>query len=401
MIYIIPPFIVLLFILGVLERRKHQKNIHSLPVRVNVNGIRGKSTVTRLITGILTEADYKTVGKTTGTQARMLYWFDNNEEPIKRRHEGPNIGEQRKVVETAADLEADALVSECMAVNPDYQVVFQKQMLQANIGVIVNVLEDHMDVMGPTLDEVALSFTATIPENGYLIINESPYVPYFKKIAEQRNTEVIVCDTSRVPEEYLLKFKYMVFPENAALALAVADALGIDEDTAFKGMLNAWPDPGSMQITPIGSDEQSSSFLVNGFAANDAASTINIWERVKMLGYPTEEPIVVMNCREDRVDRTEQFASDVLPHIPCKTLLLIGETTGPIVESYNKENIPADYLLNLEGYSTDEIVAELQPHLDHSVIYGVGNIHGAAEPFVEALEELSMSSTKEEYKKWA
>lgn len=43
---------------------------------------------------------------------------------------------------------ANAIVSECMAVNPDYQIIFQEELLQANIGVIVNVLEDHMDVMG-------------------------------------------------------------------------------------------------------------------------------------------------------------------------------------------------------------------------------------------------------------
>ncbi len=51
----------------------------SIPVRVNVNGIRGKSTVTRLITGVIQEAKYKTVGKTTGTSARMIYWFTDKE----------------------------------------------------------------------------------------------------------------------------------------------------------------------------------------------------------------------------------------------------------------------------------------------------------------------------------
>ena len=38
-----------------------------------------------------------------------------------------------------------------MAVNPDYQIVFQEDLVKANIGVIVNVMEDHMDVLGPTL----------------------------------------------------------------------------------------------------------------------------------------------------------------------------------------------------------------------------------------------------------
>lgn len=74
-----------ILVIGILEKRRHQKNIDALPVRVNINGIRGKSTVTRLTTGILIEAGYKTVGKTTGTDARMIYWDTPEEKPIKRK----------------------------------------------------------------------------------------------------------------------------------------------------------------------------------------------------------------------------------------------------------------------------------------------------------------------------
>lgn len=377
-----------LLVFGFIEHRNHNKNVEAVPVRININGVRGKSTVTRLITGVLSEAGYKTVGKTTGTQARMLYWYEDNEEPIVRKPQGPNIGEQKEVIEKASNVDAHALVSECMAVTPDYQEVFQKKMIQANIGVIVNVLEDHMDVLGPTLDEVAQSFTATIPYNAYLIINESPYIQLFEDIARKRNTEVIICDTTRIPEDYLLQFNYMVFPENAALALAVADALNIDQKTAFRGMLNTWPDPGSLQITPLEIKQDSPSYFVNGFAANDATSTINIWERVKSLGYPTENSFIVMNCRADRYDRTEQFANDVLPHLPCKTLVMIGEVTQPIVESFNNGKLPAEHLLNLENYTTTQIIEEIKPYLTGTVIYGVGNFHGAAEPFSHELKQI-------------
>ncbi|WP_371925975.1 poly-gamma-glutamate synthase PgsB [Halobacillus sp. A5] len=374
------------FFLGAREKVRNKRNVESIPVRVNVNGIRGKSTVTRLITGVLQKAGYKTVGKTTGTDARMLYWFDGQEEPIKRRLEGPNIGEQRKVLEKTAQLNADALVSECMAVKPDYQVIFQEELLQANIGLIVNVLEDHMDVLGPTLEEVAESFGNAIPYDGDLIVNESPYVPHFREIAAERNTKVHVCDTSLISEDFLKKFEYMVFPENAALALAVADILGIDHETACQGMLEAWPDPGAMQTLPIG-DEEDPTFLVNGFSANDPTSTLNIWERVKQLSYPTDEPVVIMNCRSDRVDRTEQFASQVLPYLPAETLILIGETTEPIVNAYKNGALPVKNLLDLEEYETEEVVRVLGPYMSGKTIYGMGNIHGGAEELVTRLEQ--------------
>ncbi|MGF9773411.1 poly-gamma-glutamate synthase PgsB [Priestia aryabhattai] len=376
----------LVFAYGAWEQVKHQKNIDSIPVRININGIRGKSTVTRLITGIVTEAGYKTVGKTTGTSARMIYWFTDEEKPIVRRPEGPNIGEQRRVVKEAAKLEAEALVSECMAVNPDYQITFQEKMIQANIGVIVNVLEDHMDVMGPTLDEVAEAFLATIPYKGHLITVDGPYLEYFKTVAAKRRTKVIVADNSRITDEFLKKFDYMVFPDNASLALAVAEALDIPEEVAFRGMLNAHPDPGAMRITQFG-DPKAPAFLVNGFAANDAASTLRIWERVGEIGYSVDSPIVIMNCRPDRVDRTEQFARDVLPYIKTDILVLIGETTSPIMDAYNEGKIPAKEIWDLEGHSTEEIFNKLRPELHNRMIYGVGNIHGAAEPIIEVMKE--------------
>ncbi|PTX59408.1 poly-gamma-glutamate synthase PgsB/CapB [Melghirimyces profundicolus] len=386
--FLIPVLAGLVFFLGVWEWRRHRKAIDSIPLRININGIRGKSTVTRLVTGIMMEAGLRTVGKTTGTQARMIYWNREKEEPIIRRPEGPNIREQKEVVAKAARLKAECLVSECMAVHPDYQIVFQERMLCANVGVIVNVLEDHMDVMGPTLDEVAEAFTATIPYNGHLVVNESPYVPYFEEIARKRGTKLHVCDTSRIPEEYLRRFGYMVFPENAALALAVAEAVGIDAETAFRGMLNAPPDPGAMSIIPVG-DPVRPAWFANGFAANDASSTLNIWHRIVELGYPTErKPVVIMNCRPDRVDRTEQFAVDVLPKIEMDTLVVIGQSVRPVVEAYRRGRVPADGLLDLEGASTREIMRRLHPLLRDRVVYGVGNIHGAAEPLCEQLEQM-------------
>ena len=360
-----------------------KRNVEKIPIRVNINGIRGKSTVTRLITSILTEAGYKTVGKTTGTAARMIYWFQDDEDIIVRQPQGANIGEQLKVLQKAADLNAEALVCECMAVNPDYQKVFQFRMLEANIVVIVNVLEDHLDVMGPTLDQIAQAFGATIPYNGFLITIDCAYTNYFKQIAKERNTKVIIADNSKITDEYLAKFDYMIFPDNASLALAVGEALGIDEETCFKGMLNAHPDPGAMRITRIG-DENLNCTFVNGFAANDPQSTVNIWERVKELEYNTEDPIVIMNCREDRVDRTEIFVSDVFPKIQTHTLVAIGEVSEPITTAFNNGQFPnVKNYINLEYAEPDKIMETLNPLLKDRMVFGQG------EAFIEKL--LSMA----------
>ncbi|NTW72991.1 MAG: poly-gamma-glutamate synthase PgsB, partial [Eubacteriaceae bacterium] len=160
-------FVILLLTLGIIEKIKHDDNLEKLPVRVNINGTRGKSTVTRLITGIFVEAGIKVVGKTTGTSARVIYWNREEERPLARGPLGPNIIEQISVAREAVALGGEAFVTECMAVNPDYQLIFQNKLVKANIGVIVNVREDHLDLCGPTLDQIAESFLSTIPFNGH------------------------------------------------------------------------------------------------------------------------------------------------------------------------------------------------------------------------------------------
>ncbi len=375
---------ILLLAIGIYEKHAHQKNLDSIPIRINVNGIRGKSTVTRLMTGILSEAGYRVIGKTTGTEARILYWNTKDESKIIRRPEGPNIGEQRKIVATAAKLDANVLVSECMAVNPDYQLIYQNQMVQANIGVIVNVLEDHMDVMGPTLNNIADAFTSTIPYDGKLIIAPGTYENFFKDIAKKRNTEVFVAETSKIGQEQLRRFSSIYFPENVALALALAKALDIDEKTAWKGMLEAKPDPGVVKVHKLNIFEKTT-YFVNGFAANDVTSTFAIWKMVIEIGYPTNNIAVLINCRPDRMDRTYQFAEDFLPYFPSDLLVCMGLETKNVVDAYNAGKIVTDEFYDAKGANGAKIYKAIEEKLAGKIIFGVCNIHGTAEEFITAL----------------
>lgn len=385
---LIPVLMAGAFATGILEKRYVNRNINQIPTRILINGIRGKSTVTRLITGILKEAGYQVVGKTTGSAARMIYWDKDEEEIIYRRPGGPNINEQRSVLAKAAKYGANAIVSECMAVNPDYQKVLQNDFVKATLVVIVNVLEDHLDVMGPTTDQIAEAFTNTIPYNGDLVVSQNEYVNYYKRVAGRRNTKVHVADDSLISEEFLKSFPYMVFPQNASLALAVADALGIDRKTSFKGMLKAHPDPGAAEVWTLPTINKNV-YFINGFAVNDASSTLSMLDRINALGYATENATVIMNCRPDRVDRSQQFADDVLPYMNVKKIIAMGQITDPIVQNFKAGKYQAPEFINLEDQSVDRIMAELRKQEPNSVIFSVGNIHGDGEPLLEALENIS------------
>ncbi len=72
-----PPFflgaiVLILILIGYIERLNHQRVISSIPLRVHVNGTRGKSSVTRLIAAGLRAGGIRTFAKTTGTAPRII-----------------------------------------------------------------------------------------------------------------------------------------------------------------------------------------------------------------------------------------------------------------------------------------------------------------------------------------
>lgn len=379
-------FTALILVLAIREIYVHNKRINSIPVRININGIRGKSTITRLIYGILREDHMKVIGKTTGTDARMLYWYTDEEFPVVRKPQGPNIGEQRDILKIVNKEGAEAIVNECMAVNPDYQIIFQKQLLKANIGVIVNVMEDHMETLGPTLDDVAESFTATIPYNGKLVVMKDEYTDFFKKVADQRNTETIVVDKDDIDESLLRRFDYIVFPDNVAIALGVAKAVGIKEDRMIDGMLNAPPDSGAVRVKYFDKNNTQNVF-VNAFAANEPKSTKAILQKVIDYKYPFKKIVIILNCRADRLDRTKLFAENFITNVEYDTLICVGKSTQAVTEAMKNERPDKKYL-NFEGRPFSEVEQAIFEECHEALIFTVGNIHGTGKQVINLMEGL-------------
>ena len=62
----------ILIVLGLVESYFHRLSLAQLPIRIHVNGSRGKSSVTRLIAAGLRAGGLKILAKTTGTSARII-----------------------------------------------------------------------------------------------------------------------------------------------------------------------------------------------------------------------------------------------------------------------------------------------------------------------------------------
>lgn len=376
-----------LLVAGVVEQRRHFTNLDQIPTRVLVNGIRGKSSITRLCAGALRGGALVTVAKTTGTAARFIH-PDATEEPVYRKFGIANVVEQIGIVRRAAAYRPDALVIECMAVMPALQEVNQTKLIRSTIGVLCNVREDHLAEMGPTLDDVARSLCRSMPVGGVCVTAEKERLAILQEEAEERDCELVYADPETVTDQELRGFSWFTFKENVAIALAVAELLGVDRQTALQGMYDAPPDPGVLSVEKYRTEDGKRLSFANVFAANDPESTLMNVNQLLDLGAIHRPLHVVINCRPDRVERNGQMGR-LVPDLAPETVFLIGHPTRSAADG-----IPAEWdgrVVDLGGDNrdagrlTEELLAELGPRAS---LVAIGNIHGQGELLLEHLAEL-------------
>ena len=192
MVYISLLSIVLIYL--ALEKVLYRRRLRRIPLRIHVNGTRGKTTVTCLTAELLRRAGIRTLAKTTGDHP-VLILPDGRSIPLRRR--GPaRIHEQMRVVRRAAREGAQAVVLECMALAPQLQEVSEQAMVRSSIGVITNVRPDHFEVMGGGLDGVADALSRTIPNGGALVTESGPYEGLFRERAGARGAAVCVAEAA-------------------------------------------------------------------------------------------------------------------------------------------------------------------------------------------------------------
>jgi poly-gamma-glutamate synthase PgsB/CapB len=382
----------LLLVAGVVERRRHQRALNAIPHRVVINGIRGKSSITRLCAGALRAGGLRTVAKTTGSAARLIR-PDGTDEPVYRRFGLANVAEQVTLVRRCAAFKPDVMVMECMAVQPDLQEFNQEVLIQASIVVLSNVRADHLEEMGPTLDDVARSLCRSMPRGGVCVTAERERLSILREEAARRDCAVVVADPASVTEADLAGFSQITFPDNVAIALVLADLLRVPRHTALSGMWQAPPDPGALTVRRLRADDREFRFA-NVFAANDPESTmLNISQLLDRgdLGQPLH---LVINCRRDRVERNAQMGALVGRLDPAR-VVLIGDAV-----SSARAAIGADWraqVTELPGaLGGPALLAGLLDGLPSAAsVVAVGNIHGQGELLLDQLAQLPEQAADE------
>jgi poly-gamma-glutamate synthase PgsB/CapB len=321
------------------------------------------------------------MAKVSGTEPRLIYPDGSEKTIIRRGH--PNILEQVRFIREAARAGAEAMVMEVMALVPQYQELTERRMFKSDIGVITNIRADHLDVMGPTLNDVAEAVCGTIPANALLVSADSSMRDTIKKRAGALNTRVKFVSGKTITDEVMRPFSYLEHRDNVACALAVTKDLRIKDNLALEGMYQAAPDPGVLRTFYVQAGEKKFEF-VNAFSANDPMSTFHIWRRVEKKFTPEQTKIVLINGRRDRLGRSVQLSEFVVDELPLDYLILTGEATSHIEQRTIRRGFDPAKIFSMRGNRPADIFAkvlELIP--SHGVVFAAGNIGGAGMEIVE------------------
>ena len=339
------------------EKRANDRALQSFRYIIHVNGIRGKTGTCRLIDAHLRGAGYRVFTKTTGSTPCYI-GTDGVEHQI-RRLGNANIGEQLRMIRMAHRQNAEVLIIECMAVQPELQAFAQNHMVRGNLNVITNVRYDHIFEMGESLEEIAQSLSNTIPENGVLFTSDEAFFPYFREIAKSMNTEVVLCRENEFTSN-----------ENEAIACALGEKIGIPADSFPTHISHYQEDFGAHKMY-----RAETGVFLNLFSANDPQSTKKLLDQF----FPdTSDVVLLYNNRTDRPERLLLFLRYFFPHVPCKKIIVMGEARALALRQLKKQ-----------GFTNAIAASGWQEAVKFSAgapIVGIGNIKGQAYEMVTHYE---------------
>jgi poly-gamma-glutamate synthase PgsB/CapB len=340
----------------------HSRRLAEIPVRIHIAGTRGKTTTVRLIAAGLRAGGYRVVAKVTGTQPRII--LPDGTERSLRRWGAPAIREQRAFIAAAHRADADAVVVEVMAIEPEYLHALECFYIRATDLVITNVRPDHQEQLGCAPDAMAKAVSETVPFGGRMFLTTEAAVPALLARAASRNCEisVVTCDPDADPED-----------ANRRLAHDVCRRYGVVLEDGDNVMRLASRDIGSFAIAALRPDGRTISFA-KAFSCNDVESLERLWRSHQVAGRPAA---FLLNPRADRPVRTTELLKLLVRLAPDARLFVVGGNRSLQRQAISAGFLP-EHVHRLPLGSAEDILRSVAAAIENdTVVWGIGNFRGA------------------------
>ena len=296
-----------------------------------------------------------------------------------------NIREQIRIIKKVRRLNPDAIVLECMALRPDLQKTESYQIVEPNLVVITNVRPDHLDVMGPTVHDIAHAFIEAVPKRCRVITPEPEIFRQFDDLITGKRLHMSVLKAGDIKDSDHENFSYIEHKQNIELALAVCQHYGIDRKTALSGMQTMQPDPGALMKYKL-ELKSKRVVIINAMAANDPESTLLIWAETDK---KFNEINLLINCRDDRIDRSFQIAELIRDHMLADQIILTGKGTAVLRKKLQKMiSGKKDIIIDLGNKNPSQVVDEIANVIaDNSLLFALGNTVGFGARLLEEFQK--------------
>lgn len=371
--------IIFLVVSGILEKRRHLDRIDHIPIRIHINGTRGKSLLTRMIVDLFRHAGWQVAGKVTGEHPQ-IFILQSGWQPWKRLAPA-RIKEQMRFIRKMAPFRPAALVVENMALAPENQRAAESLMIRSTLSVITNFRPDHQEVMGIAASDATSAIAHSVPIQGTVFIPQSEATLAVEKACAhfKANLKTIAgCHRNFLPA-------LPAFQTHFELLEAVRDLYHLPQD-AFDQTINNWQNQLKPEtfLIPI-SNFQTKKYLVNLFTCNDVISTELLIESLEQSGviYPPYE--IVLACREDRPLRTMAFLRWLIRSTEWKKIIIAGGTPRiPVRRLLNECRNRNRSAISFKKIAPEKIIAGLDPSIPFT--FGLGNYVKTGEKILSYLQ---------------
>lgn len=371
--------ILILFIYLSIEYILLSISTKKIPLRILINGTRGKSTTVKLIYNILRKNGLNTYAKITGDNP-ILFYPDGTEKKLKR-FAPTSIKENIKLLKQISKEKPNAIVMECMALHSETQSMLGKLIFKPHYVLIVNVLPDHKEVMGETIEQNLLTMLECVnKESTLLLTNEINSI--LQNVNYFHNKTIIIeqvefnFNFSNIPEE--------IINESWSVIKEISKQLNIDEQIAKDEFISEWKTINEKIKFEI---LKSNIDIWNLFSINDIITTKKfILLSLKLK--PKNGIIFILNSRIDRPFRTKEFVEYIIDNFPHSEVWLMGNGKQLAKTIFTKKHFQKSNILLVND---EQAITKIRNTVSQNTsLYCIGN-HKETEHLENKLKRLSFS----------
>jgi len=352
-------------------------SIRRIPVRILINGTRGKTTTVRILHQILNQSGRMTFSKTTGDLPE-LHYPDGSRKRLFRF--GPaNIKENIFQLLNLIRYKPEIFIMESMALHPEMQHTLSHKIFRPSHIGITNIKRDHMEIMGADETEIlhciAYSFTP----------GSRKYLPQEMKteVAEEiiRDPSVVFYTGKPFSKDFPL-IPREVIEKNWGLIQKLATDLGFDSPILVDIFEKEWEEMNRQLKIALPSYNVE---FFNLFSANDLETTIQFTEHLHAFTFEHSE-ILLINTRADRPLRSLAFINyfKSLPWV--SEIWVVGKGKNFIKKQLKRHGQQINVIL---FSNTTALVNQIQTGFSKPTrIYGLAN-HQGMDILLDNLRKLS------------